>query len=54
MKKFQTITAICAAVSGLMFGCLSLYFAVTHRDLMLIPFAIIGFVGMFVMWANRK
>jgi hypothetical protein len=54
MKKFQTITAICAAVSGFMFGCLSLNFMIERHDPMLLPFAIIGFLGSVVMWANRK
>lgn len=54
MKKLATITAICAAISGLMFGCLSLHLAITRHDLMIVPFAIIGFVGSAVMWANRR
>jgi hypothetical protein len=54
MKKFQLITAICAAFSGLMFGLLCLHYYVERHDLMIIPFAIIGFVGALVMWANRK
>lgn len=54
MKRFATITACCAAFSGLMLGFLSLAFLIKHDDLMFIPFAIIGFVGSAVMWANRK
>lgn len=54
MKKFATITAICAAVSGFMFGLMSLALLIDRGDLMLIPFAIIGFIGSAVMWANRK
>lgn len=54
MKKLQLITAICAALSGFMFGILSLHYCIERHDLMLIPFAIIGFVGALVMFANRK
>ena len=61
MKKFvlkastvATITAICAAVSSLMFGCLSLHFAITTHDAMFIPCVLLGFIGSAVMWANRK
>lgn len=54
MKKFQTITAICAAFSGFMFACLSLSEAITRKDLIFVPFVIIGFLGALVMWANRK
>ena len=49
-----TICAICAAISGFMFGLLSLHFMIERNDLMFIPFAIIGFVGSAVMFANRK
>lgn len=61
MKKFvlkantvATACAICAAISGFMFGLLSLHFMIERHDLMLIPFAVIGFVGSAVMWSNRK
>lgn len=54
MKRFATITAICAAVSSLMFAFMSLTLLIDRGDLMLIPFAIIGFIGSAVMWANRK
>ena len=61
MKKFvlkastvATITAICAAFSGFMFGCLSLHFMIERHDLMLIPFVLSGFIGSAVMWTNRK
>lgn len=49
-----TISAICAAFSGLMFGCISLYCMIKGRDLMFLPFTLIGFVGSIVMWSNRK
>lgn len=54
MKKFATITAICAAFSSLMFGCLSIHFFIERHDPMILPFAAIGFLGAAVMWANRK
>lgn len=57
MKKremFQTACAICAAVSGFMFGCLCLSFYTERHDVLLLPFAAIGFIGSLVMWANRK
>lgn len=54
MKKFQTITAICAAFSGFMFAMLSLHYCITRQDLMLIPFVLIGFLGAAVMYVNRK
>lgn len=54
MKKFATICAICASVSSFLFGCLSVSFMIERHDPMLIPFALIGFIGSAVMWANRK
>ena len=54
MKKFQLITAICAAFSAFLFGCLSVHFMIERHDLMLIPFALLGFIGSAVMFANRK
>lgn len=53
-KNMGTITAVCAAFSGFMFGCLSLFYLINRGDVMLAPFAIIGFIGAAVMWANRK
>ena len=52
--KFNTFCAICSAVSGFMLGCLSIHAAITRQDMMFVPFAIIGFAGALVMWANRK
>lgn len=52
--KFCTFCAICSAFSGLMFGCLSMFAAITRHDIMFVPFAIIGFFGALVMYANRK
>jgi hypothetical protein len=52
--KFATFCAICSAFSSLVFGCFSMYFAVTRHDIMFVPFAIIGLFGALVMWANRK
>lgn len=54
MKKFATFCAISASVSSFMFGCLSVYFMIERHDQMLIPFALIGFIGSVVMFANRK
>lgn len=54
MKKFQLITAICAAFSGFMFGILSVYEGIERNDAVFIPLAVIGFLGALVMWANRK
>ena len=54
MKKFQLITAICAAFSGFVFGCLCLHYFIEHHDWMILPFALIGFIGAAVMWSNRK
>lgn len=49
-----TACAICAAISGFMFGCLSLHFYIERHDPLIIPFAVIGFVGSAVMYFNRK
>ena len=52
--KFNTFCAICSATSSFVFACLCVYAAITRSDMMFIPFAIIGFFGALVMWANRK
>lgn len=54
MKKLQLICAICASLSGFMFGVLSTFYGITRHDAMLIPFALIGFIGSAVMWANSR
>lgn len=53
-NTLATIFAICASVSGFMFGCLSLHFYVERHDPLIIPFAVIGFIGSAVMFANHK
>lgn len=51
---FGTFCAICSAISSFVFGALCLYSTFTTKDMMYIPFVVIGFIGSMVMYANRK
>ena len=51
---FGTFCAICSATTSFLFGVLCVFFGFKSGDIYYAPFAIMGFVGSLVMYANRE